>query len=193
MARPLSLHPKPIKQLVQERRDGLYATGHRNLNMALPEQAIAQIDAWKTRYRFRSRDAVVARVIERCMASAHPAAFVQRASSPEAALRRISPIVAVELAEYLKQVQRRFRNTGYGPIFEMMIDRVGDDLFETARSANDAGDGFSARKHERCPAAATTVLTVVARAAAAGGTSKRKAASAPAGAEHAEVRRASNG
>lgn len=192
MARPRSSDPKSIKQLVQKRRDGLYASGHRNLNMALSEQAIAQLDAWKARYRLRSRDAVVARVIERCMASAHPTTFLQRAAAPEAVLRRISPIVAVELADYLKEVQRRFRSVAYGPIFEMLMDRIGDALVAPARGANDAGEGFSARKHERSAAAAATVLTVVTHEAAPPATRQGRTSAPAEGATGSDMRRASN-
>ncbi|KRB78792.1 hypothetical protein ASE22_25195 [Sphingomonas sp. Root720] len=121
-----------MKQLVQQQRDELYASGHRNLNMALSEGTIQQIDLMKKRYRLRSRDQVVARVIRKCSATVDPDSFVQHATSPATQYRRISPIIAGELADYVKQVQRRFRNIGYGPVFEMIFAEVGTDLSNTA-------------------------------------------------------------
>ncbi len=117
-----------MKQLVQQQRAELYSTGHQNLNMALPAEVIAQIDLLKTRYGLRSRDAVVGRIIRKCMSTTHPDAFVQRATDPAAVLRRISPIVPSELADYVKRIQRRFRNIAYGPVFEMIFAEVGADL-----------------------------------------------------------------
>lgn len=140
MARPKSLQPKTVKQLVQEQRNDLYATGHRNLNMALRVDVIAQLDAWKQSLGLRARDAVVALVLEQCMATTLPDAFVQHASDPGATLKRISPIVPGELAGYMKRVQGRFRNQAYGPLFEMMVRQVASEF-----------DRFSARKHEAEP------------------------------------------
>lgn len=142
MARPKSPRTKTVKQLVQEQRSQLYAAGHRNLNMALRSEVIARLDAWKQRLGLRSRDAVVALVLERCMATTLPDAFVQRASEPDASLKRISPIVPGELAAYMKRVQGVFRSQAYGPLFEMMVQQAGAEL-----------DGFSARKHEGDPPA----------------------------------------
>ena len=116
-----------MKQLVQQQRDELYASGHQNLNMALSERTIHQIDLMKKRYRLRSRDQVVARIIRKG-STIDPGSFVQRATDPDAQYRRISPIVSGELATYMKMVQRRFRNIGYGPVFEMILGQVGDDL-----------------------------------------------------------------
>lgn len=117
-----------MRELVQQQRDELYASGHRNLNMALPEEVIAEIDRLKQRYRLRSRDAVVSRVIRKCMVTSPPEALVQRATSPIMAFRRISPIVPGELADYVRRVQLRFRNIAYGPAFEMIFAEVGGDL-----------------------------------------------------------------
>ena len=129
-----------MKQLVQEQRNTLYAAGHQNLNMALRVEVIAQLDAWKHRLGLRSRDAVVALVLERCMATTLPDAFVHRASDPDASLKRISPIVSGVLARYMKRVQGRFRSQAYGPLFELMVQQAGADL-----------ERFSARKHEAEP------------------------------------------
>ena len=121
-----------MKELVQQQRDELYASGHQNLNMALSRWTIQQIDLIKTRYRLRSRDQVVARIIRKGLTTLDPDSFVQRASDPATEYRRISPIVAAELVNYVKQVQRRFRNIGYGPVFEMIFAEVGTDLSNTA-------------------------------------------------------------
>ena len=111
MARPRTKTRRmTVKELVRQQRGELYATGHQNLNMALPSGLIDEIDTLKKRYRLRSRDAVVARIIRKCMATVSPDDFVQRAADGDATLRRISPIVANELADYVQQVQRRFRN-----------------------------------------------------------------------------------
>lgn len=117
-----------MKQLVQQQRAELYSTGHQNLNMALPTPVIEQIDVLKGRYGLRSRDAVVCRIIRKCMHTVDPDAFVQRATDPAPKLRRISPIVPSELADYVKTIQRRFRNIAYGPVFEMIFAEVGTDL-----------------------------------------------------------------
>lgn len=132
MARARSTTQRTVKELVQQQRDELYATGHRNLNMALPEGVIAEIDVLKKRYRLRSRDAVVARIIRKCMATVSPENFVQRPADGDVTLRRISPIVANELADYVQQVQRRFRNMPYGPVFEMIFAEIGSDLSNPA-------------------------------------------------------------
>ena len=128
MASPRSKNQKTMKELVQQQRAELYSSGHQNLNMALPVELIEQIDVLKSRYRLRSRDAVVARIIRKCMSTTHPDAFVQRAADPAAQVRRISPIVPSELADYVKRVQLRFRNIAYGPAFEMIFAEVGTDL-----------------------------------------------------------------
>ena len=117
-----------MKQLVQQQRGELYASGHQNLNMAVSEATIAKIDEMKTRYRLRSRDAVVGRIIRRALSTVDPDSFVLRASVPGTAYRRISPIVAGELVDYVKRVQRRFHNLGYGPVFEMIFDEVGTNI-----------------------------------------------------------------
>lgn len=133
MAKPQSTTRRlSMKELVQQQRDGLYSTGHQNLNMALPVATIAQIDLLKKRYRLRSRDAVVARIIRKCSVMVEPDAFVQRAADPDTEYRSISPIVAHELAAYVKQVQRRFRNIGYGTVFVMIFAEVGTDLSNPA-------------------------------------------------------------
>ena len=121
-----------MKELVQQQRDELYSSGHQNLNMALSKWTIQQIDLIKQRLRLRSRDQVVARIIRKGLTTLDPDGFVQRASDPTTEYRRISPIVAGELANYVKQVQRRFRNIGYGPVFEMIFAEVGADLSNTA-------------------------------------------------------------
>jgi hypothetical protein len=120
---------KTVKELVQQQRAELYATGHQNLKMSLPVETIAKLDELKKRYGLRSRDAVVGRMIRKCMDSTAPEDFALRPSdNPEAEYRWVSPIVATELAEYVKQIKRRFRNTSYGPVFEMIYAEVGDDL-----------------------------------------------------------------
>ena len=128
MARLRSPNQKTTKQLVQQQRAELYSTGHQNLNMALPTEVIEQIDLLKARHRLRSRDAVVARIIRKCMVTTHPDTLVQRATDPALKVRRISPIVPSELADYVKRIQRRFRNMAYGPVFEMIFAEVGTDL-----------------------------------------------------------------
>ena len=138
-----------MKELVQQQRRELYAAGHQNLNMLLSVETVALIDALKQRYRLRSRDAVVARVIRKCLTTIPPDAFAQRPVDPDTAFRRISPIVAGELADYVRQVQLRFRGLAYGPVFEMILAEVGTDLAVVpipvpGRSTT----GFSARKHE---------------------------------------------
>lgn len=133
MVRLTSAAPRmTMKELVQQQRDELYSSGHQNLNMALSEWTIQQIDLIKKRYRLRSRDQVVARIIRKGLTSLGPDSFVQRASNPETKYRRISPIIAGELVNYVKQVQRRFRNIGYGPVFEIIFAEVGTDLSNTA-------------------------------------------------------------
>jgi hypothetical protein len=121
---------KSVKQLVREQRGELYASGHRNLNMALPGELIKRIDAWKGRYRLGSRDAVVSRVIRQCMATTNPDAFILHARTRQTDTRRISPIVAAELADYVRMIQDRFHGLAYGPVFEMIAARVGEDLSE---------------------------------------------------------------
>ena len=113
-----------MKELVQQQRSELYAAGHQNLNMALPEELIAQIDELKRRHRLRSRDAVISRAIRKCMATTSPDAFTRRAIEPGAVYRRISPIVPAELVDYVKRVQLRFRNIAYGPVFEMIFAEI---------------------------------------------------------------------
>jgi len=133
MARPRGTTQRmTVKELVQQQRGELYASGHQNLNMALPTELIGEIDVLKKRYRLRSRDAVVARIIRKCMATVSPDDFVQRAADNNMNLRRISPIVPSELADYVQQVQRRFRNMPYGPVFEMIFAEVGSDLSNPA-------------------------------------------------------------
>lgn len=130
MPRPRSPIVKSVKQLVREQRGELYASGHRNLNMVLPGDLIERIDVWKRRYRLGSRDAVVARVIRQCMATTNPDAFILHARARQMDTRRISPIVAAELADYVRLIQDRFHGLAYGPIFEMIASRVGADLPE---------------------------------------------------------------
>ena len=133
MARPRTKTRRmTVKELVRQQRGELYATGHQNLNMALPSGLIDEIDTLKKRYRLRSRDAVVARIIRQCMATVSPDDFVQREADGDATLRRISPIVENELADYVQQVQRRFRNMPYGPVFEMIFAEIGSDLSNPA-------------------------------------------------------------
>ena len=117
-----------VKALVQQQRGNLYSSGHQNLNMALPVEAIDQIDRLKKRYNLRSRDAVVARVIAKSHATLTPEAFTLRATDGAVVLKRISPIVPNELAGYVKRIQQQFRNIPYGPLFEMMLATVGADL-----------------------------------------------------------------
>lgn len=135
MPRPRPLDQKTKKELVQRQRDGLYATGHQNLNMTLPVDVVARIDIWKGRYRLRSRDAVVARVIRQCMATTDPDAFVLHAATRGPDVRRISPIVPADLSDYVKRVQNRFHGIAYGPVFEMIVAQVGEDLAEPAEPA----------------------------------------------------------
>ena len=138
-----------MKELVQQQRHALYAAGHRNLNMLLPVETVAQIDGLKKRYGLRSRDAVIARVIRKCMSTTKPEAFVQRAADPDTKFRRISPIVAGELADYVRRIQLRFRSVAYGPVFEMILAQIGTDLTITAvPPTDDLPKGFSARKHD---------------------------------------------
>lgn len=117
-----------VNAAVQRQRGKLYSSGHQNLNMALPVEAIDQIDRLKKRYNLRSRDAVVARVIAKSHATLTPEAFTLRATEGEAVFKRISPIVSNELAGYVKRIQQQFRNIPYGPLFEMMLATVGADL-----------------------------------------------------------------
>lgn len=145
-----------MKQLVREQRDGLYAAGHQNLHMMLSEGVIAKIDAWKGRYRLRSRDAVVARVIRQCMTSTNPDAFVLRAASGQPETRRISPIVPADLADYVKRVQHRFHGIPYGPVFEMIVAQIGPDLADTPAPAPER---LSVRESTR-PAALVLSRTV---------------------------------
>ncbi len=121
-------HRMTVKELVQQQRNELYATGHQNMNMMLSQGVIAQIDALKVRYKLRSRDAVVGRVIRKCASLLDPDDFVWRAGDPDEVYRRISPIVPADLAAYVKQIQSRFRHIGYGPVFEMILAEVGSDL-----------------------------------------------------------------
>ncbi len=138
-----------MKELVQQQRRELYAAGHQNLNMLLSVETVARIDALKERYRLRSRDAVVARVIRKCMATTQPEAFAQRPADPDTEFRRISPIVAGELADYVRRVQLRFRSLAYGPVFEMILAEVGMDIAPAPVPApSHSTPGFSARKHE---------------------------------------------
>lgn len=138
-----------MKELVQQQRRELYATGHQNLNMSLSVETVARIDALKQQHRLRSRDAVVARVIRKCMTTTQPEAFTQRPADPDTTFRRISPIVAGELADYVRRVQLRFRGLAYGPVFEMILAEVGSDLSAVLVPANDRSTrGFSARKHD---------------------------------------------
>lgn len=136
-----------MKQLVQQQRHELYSAGHQNLNMSLSVETVARIDGLKKRFGLRSRDAVVARIIRKCMTTTEPDAFTQRAADPDTAFRRISPIVAGELADYVRRVQLRFRGLAYGPVFEMILAQVGADLVP-ATSTERGAMGFSARKHE---------------------------------------------
>ena len=143
-----------MKELVQQQRRELYATGHQNLNMSLSIETVARIDALKQRYRLRSRDAVVARVIRKCMATTPAEAFTQRPADPDTSFRRISPIVAGELADYVRRVQLRFRSLAYGPVFEMILTEVGANLTTAPVPTPDrATREFSARKHDAGPIA----------------------------------------
>ncbi len=138
-----------MKELVQQQRDELYATGHQNLNMSVSIETVATIDALKKRYGLRSRDAAVARIIRQCMTRVQPDAFIQRSADPDIKFRRISPIVAGELADYVRQIQCRFRGLSYGPVFEMILAEVSTSLTAAAVSPKDAPlQGFSARKHD---------------------------------------------
>jgi hypothetical protein len=148
MTRPRSTTIKTVRELVQQQRGELYATGHRNLNMSLSAETIERIDALKTRFGLRSRDAVVARIIRKCMMTTDPDTFTQRAAGPDTIYRRISPIVAGELADFVKRVQLRFRGLAYGPVFEMILAEVGTDFPESQAPADRLAGEFSARKHE---------------------------------------------
>ena len=147
MPRPRSPVVKTVKELVREQRGELYASGHRNLNMVLPGELIERIDAWKRRYRLGSRDAVVARVIRQCMATTSPDAFILHARMRPLDTRRISPIVAAELAKYVRLIQVRFHGMAYGPVFEMIAARVGGDLSDVESTSAGA-------ERERLPVAA---------------------------------------
>lgn len=137
-----------MKELVQQQRGKLYAAGHQNLNMTLSAETVERIDELKKRYRLRSRDAVVARIIGKCMTTIDPNAFTHRAADPETVYRRISPIVAGELADYVRRVQLRFRSLAYGPVFEMILAEAGADLDAPTLPAGRPTRGFSARKHD---------------------------------------------
>ena len=137
MPRPRSLVVKTVKQLVREQRGELYASGHQNLNMVLPSELVDQLDAWKRRYRLGSRDAVVARVIRQCMATTSPDAFILHARTRPAEVRRISPIVAAELADYVRLIQHRFHGMAYGPVFEMIAGRIGANFSEVGLTTVD--------------------------------------------------------
>lgn len=130
MARPRPKTPGlTMKELVQQQRAELYATGNRNLNMAVSEATIQQIDSLKKVYRLRSRDAIVARIIRKASVTVSPDQYVQRAaSSPDTVYRWISPIIAIELVDYVKEIQKRFRNLSLGSAFEMVFAEVGHDL-----------------------------------------------------------------
>jgi hypothetical protein len=84
-----------MKELVQQQRAELYATGNRNLNMAVSEATIQQIDRLKKEYRLRSRDAIVARIIRKASVTVSLDHYVQRAASSPirfiAGSRRLSP------------------------------------------------------------------------------------------------------
>lgn len=122
-----------MKELVQQQRTELYATGNRNLNMAVSQETIEQIDALKKRYRLRSRDAIVARIIRKALATVGPDHYVQRAAaSPDTVYRWISPIIAIELVDYVKEIQKRFRSLSLGSAFEMIFAEIGDDLSNPA-------------------------------------------------------------
>lgn len=141
MARSRSLSPKlTVNELVQQQRDALYASGHRNLRMSLPEDIVRQLSEMKVRYRLGSRDMVVARVIRKAKATIRPDQFVQRtASAPSTVYRWISPIVANELGDYLKDIQKHFRNLSYGAVFEMIFAEIGQDLSKPAVQLELAG------------------------------------------------------
>lgn len=133
MARPRSKNQRmTVNELVQQQRDELYASGHQNLNMALPTEIIEQLDLLKKRYGLRSRDGVVCRIIRKSMNTVSPDSFVQGAGNANTVLRRISPIVPSELVAYVKEIQRGFRNIAYGPVFEMIFAEVGTDLSNPA-------------------------------------------------------------
>ena len=121
-------HRISVRELVDQQRGALYATGHQNVNMSLPQNVIERIDFLKARYGLRSRDAVVARIIAKSKTTIDPDHFVQRVADVDTVFRRISPIVPGELAIYMKQIQQRFRNLAYGPVFEMIFAEVGNDL-----------------------------------------------------------------
>jgi hypothetical protein len=129
MARPRKiLHRLSVKELVQQQRDELYAAGHQNINMSLPVPVVAMIDELKKRYKLRSRDAVVGRIIRKCMNTLPVDSFVLRPLPPADKMQKISPIVAGELADYMQEIQARFRHISYGPIFETILAKVGTDL-----------------------------------------------------------------
>lgn len=130
MPRPRPIEQKTKKELIQQARACLYATGHQNLNMTLSVDVLARIDTWKGRYRLRSRDAVVARVIRQCMATTDLDTFVLHAATRGPEVRRISPIVPADLTSYVKRLQNRFHGIAYGPVFEMIVAQVGEDLAE---------------------------------------------------------------
>lgn len=130
MGRPRSKTPVlTVKELVQQQRSGLYAAGNRNLNMAVSVQTLAQIDRLKRLYRHRSRDAIVARVIAAVMSSSEPDRFIERAAaSPDTRYRWISPIIGLELIDFVKAVQARFRSMSLGGAFELIFAEIGEDL-----------------------------------------------------------------
>lgn len=129
MARPRKLlHRLSVKELVQQQRDSLYASGHQNINMLLPVSMVAMIDELKKRHKLRSRDAVVARIIRKCMHTVPADSFVLRPLPPAEKMQRISPIIAGELASYMQDIQARFRHISYGPIFETIVAEIGTDL-----------------------------------------------------------------
>jgi hypothetical protein len=122
-----------MKELVQQQRAGLYETGNQTLCMAVPVPMIVQIDILKKRYGLRSRDAIIARIIRKSLTTIRPDSFVQRsAASPDIAYRWITPIVAIELVDYMKEIQKRFRSLSLGGAFEMIFAEVGEDLSNPA-------------------------------------------------------------
>lgn len=118
MARARSDSRLSVKELVQQQRDALYATGHQNLNMALAEATVEQIGILKARYELRSRDAVVARIVRKGLATIEPDDFVMKPCDPDTVFRRIYPIAPPELVDYVKRIQKRFHNVGCGPVSE---------------------------------------------------------------------------
>ncbi|MBB3588939.1 hypothetical protein [Sphingomonas sp. BK481] len=132
MARPEKKNQKEIvRELVQQQRDALYASGHQNMAMSVRPEVIDQIDVLKKRYKLRSRDAVIARVIAKSKATFSPETFALQAADKNT-LRKISPIVPNDLVDYVKQIQRRFRGIACGPVFEMIFAEVGNDLSNPA-------------------------------------------------------------